>query len=575
MIILYILKMNKTNKNYIIGGNMNKFRAIFMSFFIFFALSNISFAEHYEMRGSWITTVYNKDWPSKSSYKNVEKQKQEFINILDQLKSSGLNTVVVQVRTEGDALYKSDINPWSKVLTGVQGEDPMYDPLKFMVEEAHKRGMKIHAWLNPYRVTTSGTNLDSLSKDHPARKNPDWVIYHNNAIYYDPSNSKVKNHIVDTVKEIVKNYDVDAIHFDDYFYPEKYPLPENETKDGTVANQRRNHVNEMVKMVNDAIKSIDSSVEFGISPSGIWKNKSSDPTGSDTRGNESYYSVFADTRTWIKNGWIDYVVPQIYWNIGNKAADYDTLAKWWNNEVSGTNVDLYIGQGIYKEEVRLEIKKQIELNRKLDNIKGSIYYTTSDIIQNTDIKNDFNDLYESGWIYKNGKWYLLDSIGNKKTGWHKLSGKWYYLNGSGEMQTGWLRLGNKWYYLNGSGEMQTGWLLLGDKWYYLNGSGEMQTGWLRLGSKWYYLNGSGEMKTGWLLLGNKWYYLNGSGEMQTGWLRLGSKWYYLNGSGEMQTGWLNLNEKRYYLQANGAMVTGKVKIDGKEYNFNLNGELIQ
>ena len=525
--------------------------SIFLFFFIF---SGSVYAEKYEMRGAWITTVYNKDWPSKSSYGNVTKQKQEFINILDELKSLGINTVVVQVRTAGDALYKSNINPWSRVLTGTQGKDPGYDPLKFMIEETHKRGMEFHAWFNPYRVTTSGTNLQALDVKHPARQNPDWIIYNNGAMYYDPSNPDVKNHIVDTIKEVVKNYDVDAIHFDDYFYPEKYPLSSGEGKDGNEANARRSHVNEMVRSVYNAIKSIDSSVEFGISPSGVWKNKSSDITGSDTRGNESYYSVYADTRTWIRNGWIDYVVPQIYWEIGNSAADYKTLVKWWNNEVDGTKTKLYIGQGIYKDIVRNEIYNQIKLNDQYENIKGSIYYTTSDILENQVVKDAMKLLYKPGWKYSDNRWYLLDEIGIKKTGWQKVNNVWYYLDSSGAMKTGWQKINNVWYYLDSSGAMKTGWQ--------------------KINNVWYYLDNSGAMKTGWQKINNMWYYLDSSGAMKTGWQKINNVWYYLDSSGAMKTGWLKLDDKIYYLKLNGAMVTGKVYIDGKDYSFAANGELI-
>ena len=270
-----------------------------------------------DVRAVWISTVYNLDYPSTKN--NEQAQKQEFIQILDTLQGIGINTVVVQVRPKADALYASTINPWSDVLTGTQGKNPGYDPLSFMIEEAHKRNMSIHAWLNPYRVTTSGTDLSTLSLTHPARLNPSWVITHNNALYYNPEVSEVKQHIVDTVVEIVKNYDVDGIHFDDYFYPSNYPLPTGETKDGVVANMRRSHVNDMISKVGAAIKKTNPKVVFGVSPSGIWKNDLSDITGSNTSGSESYYSVYADTRTWIQNEWIDYVVPQIYWETDRKS----------------------------------------------------------------------------------------------------------------------------------------------------------------------------------------------------------------------------------------------------------------
>lgn len=361
---------------------MKKLLALVICFcLLFMGVGNYQVeASSKDMNAVWITTVYNIDWPKKKD--NVEEQKKEIIIMLDEFKSVGINTVMFQARPKGDSLYKSNINPWSDVLTGTQGKDPGYDPLAFVIQEAHKRGINVHAWLNPYRITTSGTDVNALSNSHPAKNNPSWVIAHNGALYYNPELPEVKQHISDTVGEIVSNYDVDGIVFDDYFYPRSYPLPQGEGRDGNVANARRNHINETVALVNNKIKGIKSNVEFGISPSGIWKNKSSDSSGSDTRGNESYYSDYGDTRTWIKNNWIDYVAPQIYWNIGYTIADYSKLVQWWANEVIGTNVDLIIGHGIYKDEVAMEIDKQLELNRQYTQIKGSVFYSTSDLLSN-------------------------------------------------------------------------------------------------------------------------------------------------------------------------------------------------
>ena len=337
-----------------------------------------------EMRAVWISTVYNLDYPSTKN--DPAAQKNEFLTKLDKLKEMGINTVIVQVRPKADALYQSSINPWSDVLTGTQGKDPGYDPLAFMVQAAHDKGMEIHAWLNPYRVTTTGTDLTALSNNHPARLNPLWTFAYNNALYYNPEVEGVKQHIVDTVTEIAKNYDVDGIHFDDYFYPSSYPLPAGEDKDGAVANSRRAHINDMVSRVHTAIQDINSNfnknIVFGISPAGIWKNSTTDATGSQTNGNQSYYSVYADTRTWIQNGWIDYVVPQIYWETGHKLADYETLVKWWSNEVAGTNVKLYIGQGVYRDAVATQIDTQLKINRKYNEVKGSFYFSLRDLLNN-------------------------------------------------------------------------------------------------------------------------------------------------------------------------------------------------
>lgn len=364
---------------------MRKIIAILMVCFLGLMVRPVKAATYEnDMRGVWISTVYNLDYPSTKN--NITAQQNEFITKLDTLQAMGINTVFVQVRPKADALYASSINPWSDVLTGTQGKSPGYDPMAFMIEETHKRGMEFHAWLNPYRVTTSGTNLSALATTHPARLNPSWVFSYNNALYYNPELEAVKQHIVDTVKEIVTYYDVDGIHFDDYFYPSSYPLPAGESKDGTVANARREAINDMVRRVGITIKSLNASysksVKFGISPPGIWKNSSSDATGSNTSGRESYYAVFADCRTWIQNEWIDYIAPQIYWQTGHSKADYETLVKWWSEEVSGTNVKLYIGQGIYTDAVATEIDTQLNINKKYDAVKGSIYFSLKDLLNN-------------------------------------------------------------------------------------------------------------------------------------------------------------------------------------------------
>lgn len=343
------------------------------------AVQEVYAADHTDMRAVWISTVYSADYPSVINDK--EAQKAEFIEKLDKAQEMGLNTVVVQVRPKGDAFYESELNPWSAVLTGVQGMDPGYDPMEFMIKETHKRGMEFHAWMNPYRITTSGTDLSVLSADHMARKHLDWILTYNNAMYYNPAKEEVKEYICDTVEEIVEKYDVDAIHFDDYFYPSNYPLPEGETRDGATAEERRAHVNDLIKDVYRTIKKADASVEFGISPMGIWKNSTSDPEGSETRGTEGYYSVFGDAKTWVEKGWVDYIVPQIYWEQGNAYADYETLVKWWSDVVKGTGVDLYIGHGIYKDVVASEIAEQLEMNEKY-NVSGSFFFSLRDLLNN-------------------------------------------------------------------------------------------------------------------------------------------------------------------------------------------------
>ncbi len=366
---------------------MKKIVSLGMALVLFVSICQVQLmaaTSNQEMRGVWISTVYNLDYPSTKN--NIESQKSEFIQKLDALQQLGINAVFVQVRPKADALYFSSINPWSDVLTGTQGKDPGYDPLAFMINEAHKRGMEFHAWLNPYRVTTSGTDLAVLSVNHPARLNPSWTFAYNNALYYNPQVEAVKEHIVATVTELAINYDMDGIHFDDYFYPSSYPLPAGESRDGAVANGRREAVNDMVHRVSNAIRSVNKTynkkISFGISPAGIWKNSTSDATGSNTSGNEAYYSIYADSRTWIKNGWVDYIAPQIYWKIGHAKADYKTLVDWWSNEVAGTNVKLYIGQGIYSDEVASQIDAQLVVNQNNGQVKGSIYFSLRDLLNN-------------------------------------------------------------------------------------------------------------------------------------------------------------------------------------------------
>ena len=343
------------------------------------AVQEVYAAENTDMRAVWISTVYSADYPS--AINNEEAQKAEFIEKLEQAQELGLNTVVVQIRPKGDAFYESELNPWSAVLTGVQGQDPGYDPMAFMIKETHKRGMEFHAWMNPYRITTSGTDLSALSADHMARKHLDWILTYNNAMYYNPAKDEVKEYICDTVEEIVDNYDVDAIHFDDYFYPSNYPLPAGEDRDGVTAEERRDHVNDLIRQVYRTIKKANASVEFGISPMGIWKNSTSDPEGSATKGTEGYYSVFGDAKTWVEKGWVDYIVPQIYWEQGNAYADYETLVKWWSDVVKGTDVELYIGHGIYKDVVASEIAEQLEVNEAY-NVSGSFFFSLRDLLNN-------------------------------------------------------------------------------------------------------------------------------------------------------------------------------------------------
>lgn len=309
-----------------------------------------------EMRGVWVSSVYNLDYPS-SPTTDSDKLKAEADEILDNCVKWGLNAVFLQVRPSGDALYKSDLFPWSKYLTGSVGTAPQdgFDPLEYWVEAAHKRGLELHAWINPYRITRSkDTEWNSLPSTHPAKMNPDWVVkYSDGNYYFDPGIPEVRDLVTHGAVEIVQNYDVDGLHMDDYFYPgtdfnDAATYQKYGSSFSNIADFRRDSVNQLVAQLDTAVHNIDPDIQFGISPSGIWANKSTDPRGSDTNGSEHYVSSYADSLYWIENGLVDYIIPQIYWEIGHKLADFATLADWWNDAVAGSDVHLYIGMGAYR-----------------------------------------------------------------------------------------------------------------------------------------------------------------------------------------------------------------------------------
>ena len=352
-----------------------------------------------EMRGVWIATVYSIDFPKRQN--SESRQKQELIDILDTAKDAGLNTVFFQVRPHGDAFYPSDLFPWSEYLTGTAGIDPGYDPLAFLLDEAEQRGIRVHAWINPYRLTmgtvTSPKNShDFLPEASPVKHRPDLTMACGDGkLYLNPGEPEAMQLVVDGVREIVQRYNIDGIHFDDYFYPsdtsyndaaayEKYGKPAGLS----LHDWRRQNTTSLIRMCYGAIKEIRPGVEFGISPSGIWQNASSSPLGSDTNGFESRNRIFADSRLWVTEEIIDYIVPQIYWAIGTKGSDYDILARWWRGVTLGTNVKLYIGHGAYRVGTEgawlkpTEIGNQITLNRALGAIDGSVFYGYSKIEEN-------------------------------------------------------------------------------------------------------------------------------------------------------------------------------------------------
>lgn len=359
--------------------------------------------EDTELRGVWVSTVANIDYPSRQTT-NSETLKSEMIEILDNCKSMGFNAVFLQVRPCGDAFYNSSVFPWSKYLTGTQGVAPDngFDPLRFAVEEAHNRGIQLHAWINPYRITNSSSDNNKLASNNPAVLNPGLVLTDSNGkMYYNPGDSASIDLIVNGAVEIVENYDVDGIHMDDYFYPDAsfnddttYSFHKDEYPNK--ADWRRANVNKLVQTLDERLHSVKPSIQFGISPRGIWANKDEMAEGSDTRGGGSYSTIYADSRAWVKNGWVDYIMPQIYWNIGYEIADYTVLCNWWSDVVSDTDVRLYIGEGAYRttsstlpawkgETGTNELRTHIADGRNNPNISGYCCFTYNDFIENGSI----------------------------------------------------------------------------------------------------------------------------------------------------------------------------------------------
>lgn len=375
-----------------------------------------------EFRGVWVSTIYNLDFPSKKEL-NKEDYKKEYIKLLNEVEELNLNAIIFQVRPKGDAFYKSDINPWSENLTGKEGKSPGWDPLDWMIEETHNRGIEFHAWFNPYRVTASYDEktskidqLKKLSDKNWAKKNPKNVFKYNGRLYLNPGSPEVIKHVNESIMEVVYKYDVDGVHLDDYFYPSK-SIDKSETfyseeekssyvKYGSnfskIGDWRRSNVDNLVENINLSINgyniSNQDSVQFGISPFGIWRHKDDkqipglDRIGSNTpkSSQASYDNQFADTKKWVKEGWIDYIVPQIYWTFDEVAAPYAELVNWWANVVKDTKVDLYIGHAVYKKAGNdkvnswsnpREISNQLKFNSLYDEIKGSVHFRYKNLLK--------------------------------------------------------------------------------------------------------------------------------------------------------------------------------------------------
>ncbi|MEO6220935.1 MAG: family 10 glycosylhydrolase [Ginsengibacter sp.] len=362
----------------------------------------------YEFRGVWIATVDNIDWPQKGVY-TVYSQKTEFIRQLNQHKNNGMNAVVVQVRPSADAFYPSSLEPWSQWLTGIQGRSPSpyYDPLQFMIEETHKRGMEFHAWLNPYRANFNISSA-SIAPNHITRIHPDWFLTYGGKKYFDPSNKDGQQHVVAVVRDIVKRYDIDAIHMDDYFYPyriagKEFPDAASYIRSGSKLAKddwRRSNVDSIIEKLNAVIKEEKPFCKFGISPFGVWRNKDKDAEGSNTKaGQTNYDDLYADIILWMKKEWVDYVAPQLYWEIGHKLADYEELIDWWSRHSYGCHI--YIGHGIYRAFEKgmawknpNELPNQIKMLRQYPSVHGSIYFSSKSFDRNP---NGWNDSLQSNY----------------------------------------------------------------------------------------------------------------------------------------------------------------------------------
>ncbi|MGW1010815.1 glycoside hydrolase family 10 protein [Streptomyces termitum] len=349
-----------------------------------------------DFRGVWVATVANRDWPSRPGL-TAGQQRAELLGHLDRAAARRLNAVVLQVRPAADALWPSRYEPWAQCLTGTQGRDPGWDPLGTAVEEAHARGLALHAWFNPYRVATHADPA-RLAPGHPARRHPEWTVVHGGKLYYNPGLPEVRRFVQDAMLDAVRRYDVDAVHWDDYFYP--YPVAGQRFDDdaayaehgGGFADRgdwRRHNTDLLVSEMGARIKAVKPRVEFGISPFGVWRNRSADPEGSDTRaGVGTYDDLYADTRKWVRERWIDHIVPQLYWHIGQPGADYAVLLDWWNATVRGTSVGLRIGEALYKAgdpaqaaawQDPAELSRHLALAERRTAVDGHCFFAAQDV----------------------------------------------------------------------------------------------------------------------------------------------------------------------------------------------------
>jgi uncharacterized lipoprotein YddW (UPF0748 family) len=357
-------------------------------------------APKHQLRAQWIATSFNIDWPSRAGLP-VARQQAEYLRWLDDVQRRRLNTVIVQVRPTADAFWPSTVEPWSQWLTGVQGQDPGYDPLAFMVGQAHARNLEFHAWFNPYRVATHA-DPSRLAPSHPARRHPDWIVSYDGRLYYNPGIPEVRAHVENAVMDAVQRYDIDGVHLDDYFYP--YPVAGQQFDDEASyqrygaaqfpnkADWRRDNNDRLIRDLDRRIHAAKPWVMFGVSPFAVWRNRAKDQAGSDTTaGVQTYDDLFADTRRWVREEWIDYVVPQVYWAMGFPPADYAKVVRWWSAQVDGTDVQLFVGQANYKVGTSsqspawsepAELSRHLTFNRAYPQVRGDVYFSAKDVRAN-------------------------------------------------------------------------------------------------------------------------------------------------------------------------------------------------
>ena len=345
-----------------------------------------------EFRAVWIATVNNIDWPSKAGLP-VAAQKKEFRAILDKALAIGLNAVIVQVRPASDAFYRSRFEPWSQWLTGTQGQPPapFYDPLRFMIEESHLRGIEFHAWLNPFRAMKKSRFIN-ICDEHISKRKPKWLLQYGDYVMLNPGIPDARLHVLRVVADIVQRYDIDGIHFDDYFYP--YPDGKTKINDRatylkykgshtSIADWRRSNINEFISSTSKTIKQFKPWVKFGVSPYGTWRNKRINPLGSNTlSGLSSYDHLYADVRKWLQHGWVDYVAPQLYQNTRHHNSNFKILINWWSDNAFGKHI--YAGHAAYRMfsegggwtwRDKGEIPRQVRMARDAPNVQGSVYYS--------------------------------------------------------------------------------------------------------------------------------------------------------------------------------------------------------